>query len=230
MTTNPTICENRFPNCVRMELEIKPIDEDSFDLVANIRFGEYTIQTNSYGEATFGLRKGKLKVDLTNGQVPLKNIKLDKEFKTEVEIKFQQLEEKERQFGGNVGFKAGVSAASKKNRTAGQELIIKKYQVRTEGGNTDPCWVFEAQYQDFLEGLLQDAELATVDTLERPCTLIVTFNINIEDIYLINGKFLGIKNITKKKLTIVERWIATYWIKNFLQNQSYLSRVELVHG
>ena len=34
VTTNPTNCENRFPNCVRMELEIKPIDDESFDVSA----------------------------------------------------------------------------------------------------------------------------------------------------------------------------------------------------
>ncbi|MEM9273804.1 MAG: hypothetical protein AAGA80_12675 [Cyanobacteria bacterium P01_F01_bin.143] len=231
VTTNPNICDNRFPNCVRMELEIKPIDDDSFDLVANIRFGEHTIRTNSYGEATFGFRKGKLKVELDQGEIPLKNIKLDKRFQTEIEIEFKQQEGKEKQFGGNVGWRAGGSAASKKTKTEGQEFKYKEYQVRTEGGNADPCWIFEAKYQEFLEGLLQDTELAIVDVTEKPCRLVAIFNIEaIEDICLTNGKLLGIKNITKKRLAIVERWIANYWIENLLQNQSYLSRVELTHG
>ncbi len=231
MITNPTNCENRFPNCVRMELEIKPIEEGSFDLVANIRFGEHTIRTRSYGEATFGLRKGKLKVDLDKGEVPLKNIKLDKEFQTEVEIKVQQEEGKEQQSGVNIGWKAGGSAGSKKASKEGQEFRYREYQVRTEGGNADPCWIFEAKYQEFLEGLLQNASLAIVDVKDKPCSLIATFKVeNIEDIRLKNGKFLGIKNITKKKLAVVERWIANYWIKNFLQNQTYLSKVELTYG
>ena len=42
VTINSGSCENRFPNCVRVELEIRPIDEDSFDLVADIRFGEHS--------------------------------------------------------------------------------------------------------------------------------------------------------------------------------------------
>lgn len=132
-------CENRFPNCVRVELEIKPIDDESFDLVADIRFGEHRIRTNKYGEAIFGLRKGRLKVGLDKGKVPLRNIKLDQEFQTEVEVKTQQGEGKERQFGGNIGWKAGGSAASKTTTTEGQEFDYKEHQVRTEGGETDPC-------------------------------------------------------------------------------------------
>lgn len=231
MAIDSSGCENRFPNCVRVELEIRPIDEDSFDLVADIRFGEQRIRTNKYGEVTFGLRRGRLKVELDKGKVPLRNIKLDKVFQTEVEVKVQQVEGQEKKVGGNLGFKAGASAVGTSTSSAGQEFSYKEYRVRTEGEQTDPCWVFEAEYMDFLEGLLREAELATVNVLEKPCRLIATFEVrNIEDICLKDGKLLGIKNITKKKLAVVERWIAKRWIEEALKDKPYLSRVELAYG
>ena len=227
-TTNLVICENRFPNLLRMELEIKPLNEYSFKLLANIRFGQYTIRTNNYGEVTFGLRKGKLKVELDKGVIPLKNIKLGKGFQKEVEIKVLREEEKEQQSELSIGWKAG--AAVKNVRSIGKEFLFREYQVRFEGELTHPCWVFEAKSEKILEGFLMDTELAIVDVMEKPCLLIATFTIeNMEDICLIDSKFLGIKNITKKKLAIVERWIAKYWLAELLKDQPYLSRIKLTN-
>lgn len=70
-----------------------------------------------------------------------------------------------------------------------------------------------------------------MDVLEKPCRLVAVFEVGkIEDIFLKDGQALGIKSITKKKLTIVERWIAKRWIEEALNDKPYLSRVELAYG
>ena len=177
------------------------------------------------------MRKGRLRVELDKGKVPLRNIKLDKVFQTEVEVKVQRGEEEEGQVGGQTGLRGGVSVGRRQTSSEGQEFNYKEHQVRTEGGEADPCWVFEAKYQEFLEGLLREAELARVDLLAKPCRVNAVFEVGrIEDICLKDGQVLGIKSITKKKLTIVERWIAKHWIKKALNDKPYLSRVELAHG
>lgn len=233
-TTNLTNCENIFEDLVRLELKIDHIKEKSFDLLADIRFREYKIPLAIYGDAIIGLKKGKLKVKLNNGAVPLANIKLDTIFQTEVEIDCER---------GNVTEKKGevhaepISIAlvvNKTNiRTNRQRFTTKEYKVSSGGGSRDPYWDFEAKFEDFLAGLSQNTELATVNVEEKPCSLTATFEVeNIEDICLTKGSFLWGKNInmTKIRRAAIERGITKSFIKELLQEKTYLSRVELAYG
>lgn len=225
--------ENRFENCVRMELETKGIDEVCFDLVANIRFGDHKIPIKRYGTAIFGLKKGKLIVKLTNGRVTVGNIKLDKEFQTVVEIKVQQEEGKEKQITGKLGGKTqGIGRDIKQGTKQGQEYTYKDSQVRTKGGLGDPTWFFEVKTNlEFLDGTLSKTDLATIDVEQKPCSLIATFELDdSDDIYLVNGSLLWQKNITKKKTAVLHRMIVNRLVEELLREQPYLSRQELAYG
>lgn len=215
-----------------MELETKGIDEACFDLVAVIRFGQHKIPLKRYGEAIFGLRKGKLIVRLINGEVPLRNIKLDKEFQTEIAIKDQQEEGKEWQLMGKFGGRTqGIGAETKKASKEGQEYTYKDYQVKTEGGLEDPTWVFICKIEKFLDGKLPETELATVNIKGKPCNLIATFEVDdSDDIYLVDGSLFWQKKITKKKSSAIYRMIVNRFVEELLREKPYLSRQELAHG
>lgn len=215
-----------------MELKTNRINEAQFDLVANIRFGEHRIPINN-GEAVFGLRKGKLKVLLTNGKVSLENIKLDGEFQTEVEIKVKEGKETGGQIDGKLGGKSqGIGGIVKNTSKQEKELSYKDYQVSTEGSLQDPAWVFEVKTnKEILEGLLKSADLAEVQVNAKPFSLLATFEVeDNQDIHLVNGSLLWKKNITKKKMAVLERSIIKRWLQEILKEKPYLSRQELTHG
>ncbi len=215
-----------------MELKTRRINEAQFDLVANIRFGKHRIPINN-GEAVFGLRKGKLKVLLTNGKVPLENIKLNGEFQTEVEITVKEGKETGGQIDGKLGGKSqGIGGSVKSASKQEKELSYKDYQVSTEGDLQDPTWVFEVKTnKEILEGLLKSADLAEVQVNAKPFSLTATFEVeNNQDIHLVNGSLLWQTNITKKKIAILERSIVNRWLKEILNEKAYLSLQELTHG
>ncbi|MEL6440121.1 MAG: hypothetical protein AAFQ80_12800 [Cyanobacteria bacterium J06621_8] len=215
-----------------MELSTKRINEAQFDLVADIRFGKHEIPIRRYGRAIFGLKKGKLIVKLTNGETPLRNIKLNKKFQTVVEVKVQQEKGKEGQITGKLGGKTqGIGGETKQSSREGKEYTYKAYQVNTEGGLEDPTWVFECKIEKFLEGILCESELACIDVKEKPCSLLATFEIkDSDDIYLVNGSLFWQKDITKTKTAVIYRMIVNRLVEELLQEKPYLSRQELVHG
>ncbi|MDJ0901485.1 MAG: hypothetical protein QNJ55_22015 [Xenococcus sp. MO_188.B8] len=224
--------DNRFENCLRMEFETKQVTRTQFDLIASIRFGIEQVSIH-YGKAQFAIKKGKLKVNLVNGEVPLKNIKLYKILETKEEIKSQQGVTQEDNTGVNLGWKnPGIYAGSKKTKQNGQEYIVKEYLVKTKGGLSDPVWIFEATANnDILEGLLQQTSLATVNVTGNPCVSLITFEVeNTEDICLLNGDTFLRKNVDKKKMLVIERKIVRRFLDELLQEKTYLSRVKLVYG
>lgn len=222
--------ENRFKNGLRMEIETKKVRmKKQFDLIASIRFGVEQVSIR-YGKAEFAIKKAKLTVNLTNGEVPLKNINLDKKLETEEEIKVKQEEAEEGNIGINVGWKnSGINASCKKISKNGQEYVVKEYLVKTEGGLTDPTWIFTTKTNnDILEGLLQKKSLATVNITKNPCELNITFEIeNPEDICLVNGEIFNFKDLEKKRAAIIERKIAHKFLDKVIKQKPYLSKAEL---
>jgi hypothetical protein len=238
---------NRFPHCIRMELEISPIkpegiinkirqkEPEQIDLILNIHFGEHEEEIHyGSGNVIFGIKRGELKIKLTNGEVPLKNIKLKGEFQTVVETEVQEERGSENQGAVQVGIKNREITSSRKTAQKKSEKVKNtEYQVRTGGGNlNEPSWIFEVKTnQEILEGLLQDAELATIDVKSKPCSLEATFGVKkTEDIFITNGELLWSKNITKKKIAVIERGIVRLLLNEIINQQPYLSYVKLKHG
>jgi hypothetical protein len=227
-----------------MELELVPvtssgliiqptqIDPMQVDLVLNINFGQYyEILEGNY--VTFGLKQGELKVTLTNGEIPLKNIKLNNVFETVVEKEVDVEKGREKQVVGNLGINLGGSATGKESDKTGEKVKYKEYQVRVTGTLTEPTWIFEVKtHKQILQGLLQNTPLATIDIRSKPCKLVATFNVIAEHIFITDAAYLGISGITKKKTAIIEKAIIRRLLdeKLNLEDIPYLSRVELVYG
>ena len=246
MTNTSLRPENRFPRCLRMELDLSLIQQkgiierirqtklEQIYLILNIHFGEHQEEIHyGSGNVTFGIKRGELRIKLINGEVPLKNIKLKDEFPTVIETEIQKELERERQSGVKVVFKnPDITAGSKITKKEVEKIKNKEYQVRTGGGKVDePIWVFEAKTDKaILEGLIQDTKLTTIDVKSKPCHLIATFIVkNTQDICITNGELLWSKNIIKKRSKIIERGLARLFLNEILNQKSYLSRQELVH-
>jgi hypothetical protein len=245
--------ENRFPNCVRMELEISPIqpqgifnkifnklclkEPEQIDLILNIHFDEQQeeihYRSGNVGNITFGLKRGELKIELIDGEVLLKNIKLKNDFQTVVETEVQEEKGGEGQIGAQGALKsAGINVGTKTAKKKSVKVKTLESQVRTGGGTPDkPSWIFEVKTsKDILQGLLQKTELAIIDVKSKPCRLVATFVVRkTEDICITNGELLWSKNITKKKIAVIQRTIARLLLNEILNQKPYLSRVELVH-
>jgi hypothetical protein len=240
---------NRFPNCVRMELELKPIlpkglkgilkglkgilkGAEQLDLVLSIRFGEHTEEIIG-GKVTFGLRRGELRVNLNNGEVPLKNIKLADKFQTEIETELQEELGKEDQVGISLSDKPGFSASGKDTEKVSEKVKYLQYQFSTEGNRNSPTWIFVAVRieEQILQGLLQETELATVDIKGKPCSVVATFGVTkLGDICLTDAEWLWVRNITKIRMAVIERAIVRNFFEDRLQQETYLSKVELSYG
>lgn len=232
MTIKISDSENRYPSCIWIDLSTRRIDEARFDLIANLRFGQHEISIRN-GKAIFGLKKGKLKVLLENGEVGVKDIHLDRVFATEISFKIENKQEAGAQIGAKLGGKTeGISANINQASTAGKEYEYKEYQVHTEGYLNDPTWIFQVKTErDILQGLLQNADLATVTLQAKPFTATATFEVmDDDDVYLIDGSLLWQKNITQIKIAVLERSIVKRWLNFALQEKPYLSQQVLQNG
>ena len=234
--------ENRFPDCVRMELEIVQIQPEGFlgriiqrepeqlDLILNIRFGKHREKIFG-GSVTFGLKRGELKVNLTNGEVPLRNFKLKDEFQTVVEKEVQEEEARKSNIRAGLPANLGITVTREETGKTAEKTKYKEYQVSTKGELKDPTWVFAVKTKrEILQGLLQNAELASIDVKAKPCSLAATFNVpQPEDICLSDAKWLLSEGITKKKWAIIERGIVRRFLDKKLRQKPYLSQVKLEH-
>jgi hypothetical protein len=226
-----------------VELEIKPVqskgllgkiqqrEPEQIDLILNIHFGKHREEVSG-GSVTFGLKRGELKVELTNGEVPLKNIKLKDEFQTVVEIEVQEEKASEEQVGATVAVTPGLAATWRETGKTAEKVKYQAYQVSTKGELNDPIWVFEVKTnEEILQGLLQNTELATIDVKTKPCCLVATFYVmEPEDICLTDAQWFLTKQIPKKKMAVIERRIVRLFLEKKLKQKPYLSRVELAYG
>ena len=243
MTNSPPNSENRFPDCLRMELEIVPIqleeimdrilqgEPEQLNLILNMHFGKHREEIYG-GSVTFGLKGGELKVELTNGEVPLKNIKLKDEFQTVVETEVQEEEGSESQVGAGVSANLAATASRQETGRRAEKAKSQEYKVITKGGLNDPTWIFAVKTsREILQGLLQNADLASIDVKAKPCSLLATFYIaKPEDIRLSDADWLLTKSITKTKMAIIERGIVRRFLEKKLREKPYMSKVELIYG
>lgn len=243
MTNALPDCEDRFPNCLRMELAIEPIETKGFlqkiwhkkpkqiDLSLNLHFGEHEEQIES-GSVSFRIKRGKLKLELTNGEVPPQNIKLKYECQTLVEIEEEEAggNETEREESAVSNLEIGINFPG--TERSNKKVQTWDYLVYSQGGLHDPTWIFVPKVdKQFLQGSLQNADLATVEIVDRPCRLIATFKVTKpDDIALTRFPARSQKNLSKKKIAIIERGIVRRFLDEKLKNPDYISRVESIYG
>lgn len=239
--TNSSPHHNPFPDWLRMEMKVKqkqnaPFKPKQIDLVANIRFGTHTLNTY-FGPITIGLNKGKLQTVIKNGKVPLGNIHLVNYLTLERDVQVKEEVTNETQFGvkGEVNVsdqrKIGGSLGAEKKigQKRSEEYQDKKYGVKTEGGESDPIWIFTSITGEVLEGLLQEATLATIDVTKNPCTVVSTFQKpELKDIERIESSGLLTNFIDKKRKTIIHQLVIKKAFKKIFKNRAYLSKTSTV--
>lgn len=241
MTTTSPISENRFPDCVRMELEVVPVLPENplelkapvakqVELVLDIRFGEH-LEPLDNGSVTFGLKRGELRIKLDNGSVPLRNIKLSNLFSIAIEKQLQQEDSTERQESGNITLNPGATISSKQSNKNAATLKLQDYQVNTRGTAEEPIWIFETKVDNqLLQGLLQAVNLATVNLTARCLYLEATFTASIpKDIQIVDANWLWTKKITKKKTAVIEKAMVRHLLEKVINQKAYLSRVEVCY-
>lgn len=237
--------ENRLPDCVLMKLSATPVETTPQEqvlvlssassqlpvtkkhhLYLTIRFGEHREKIRG-GYVTFGLKRGVLKVLLSNGKIPLETIELANEFEVAVEVQNIQGKTTEKHGSASLAVTGGVSTGAKEAETATEMVKQKVYQVILQGTEEAPIWIFKAQNKEFfLTGLLKQTKLGTLENTNSGC-IKATFEASIKDIVLVTGEGLYPKDISRNKRAIIEQMIAIKLLKDKLN--SCLSQVELCH-
>lgn len=227
--------ENKFPDCIRMELEIVRVEPENFarqiDLVLNILFGEHQEEIRG-GSVTFGLRRGELRVQITDGQVPLSNIKLKNDLPIVVEKKIQEERTKGKQNRVQLGLKnSGLVSSGQSTRRLTETLTYNTHQIKIKVTEENLIWLFEVKTdKEILEGLLQNENLATINLKGKSCSLIATFNIiKPKDICITDAQWLWVKDISDKKKKVIAAGIVRRFLEKKINLNSYLSRVELTY-
>ncbi|CCI15878.1 hypothetical protein MICAF_1620006 [Microcystis aeruginosa PCC 9807] len=239
--TNFSPDPNPFPDWLRMEMKVKqkqnaPFKPKQIDLVADIRFGTHTLKT-PVGEIKIGLNKGKLQTVIENGKVPLGNIHLVNHVTLQRDVKIKEEVTNETQFGvkgevnvsGQPKIGGSLGAEKKIGQKRSEEYQDKKYGVKTEGGESDPIWIFTPITGEVLEGLLQDTLLATIDVTKNPCTVISTFQKpEPEDIKILEAPLYFTNFMSENKQTILQQLVIKQSLKKILENCDYLSQISMV--
>jgi hypothetical protein len=183
------------------------------------------------GRIQFGLRGGQLKLKLVNGEIPVEFRKLDGLVKLSAEKQRQPQQNSDYQSTINAGLPENppvVKATPGTNQTAeGTEKFQPSVcQVTTKGAEENPTWVFEVNTgEPVLKGLLKNVLLATLSVTAKPCCVEATFEVSPQDVYMIEAEGLWPKNISRKKIAVIERAIVRRFLERKLK--PYVSRHEL---
>jgi hypothetical protein len=167
---------NQFPDCVLMKLHSSlqaALQTRESELQLTIRFGEQAILLPGKKSVTFGLRRGELKLKISQGLIPLEKMGLATLFQTKISIEKQRQEGRTRE--ANIMKDSGLKLSDSSSTTDKVQETLS--QVRTRGTETDPVWVFEEQIQDCLSGSLVLERLGTVVIEGDNCIVIATFEV-----------------------------------------------------
>jgi hypothetical protein len=168
---------NQFPDCVSMKLHSSPQTASQTresELQLTIRFGEQAISLpDKKGVVTFGLRRGELKLKISQGRIPLEKMGLTTPFQTKISIEKQRQEGRARE--ANITKDSGLKFSDSSSTT--DKIQDTLSQVRSRGTETNPVWVFEEQIQDCLSGSLVQERLGTVTIEGNDCVVMATFEV-----------------------------------------------------
>ncbi len=190
------------------------------------------------GKIKFGIRRGKLKLNLTNCSLPLDKVDLCDKFQQTIGVEIQEEIAKEIQVGvsaaGTLGEKPSCTGTGTAGWKTGDKTTQKRqfvdWQVHKTGGEQDPEWQFaQKARKGSLTGTIQRESLGIISGQAAPYQLLATFDIDATDVELTWGDVVYTKNITQNKLAMIERIIALKYIREQLNSQP-LSEVRWQHG
>ena len=241
------VINNRFSDCVAMKLHFdwvqtktnkqtlpsfitahsQSVDETEIEVSLTINFsGEQAMKVPAgerlgfpNGEVTFGIKRGRLQLDLEACKMLLETINLSSNFRVSIEME-QQVE---KEFGASLGANGGGNIQGKNK--AAQKMTVETAQVKLTGSEENPGWVFQAQgNQHILEGILSQALLGILQRSSPSCKVEATFVVRGEDIHITWGNILLTKNIHRNKSAVIERALALGYIKPKIESEP-LSKV-----
>ena len=177
--------------------------------------GFFRIKTTT-GIVNFGLNTARLKVNVTNAIIPIKNIKLSKRYIVEeFEVEEMIHDSENREFQGSlkispismfsIAFEAILAFVGKKSNTTGRSTKTKflDCQVTVKGSPDERIWIFKAKIDDppILQGLVPETELATVEIQNRETYCVeATFGVpELQDIDIIDVDWLRLGQSSNKK-------------------------------
>jgi len=151
------------------------IQQRQADLHLTIRFGKQEILLpNQQGRVVFGLKKGELKLKISQGRIPLETMGLTAPFQKEIAVEQQDQEG----IGGEASFSKEPGFKLTGSSSIADKVQYKLYQVRSRGTEIEPVWVFEEQCQDCLNGSLSKERLGTVVVEGNDCVVMATFEVS----------------------------------------------------
>ncbi|HEY9821011.1 MAG TPA: hypothetical protein V6D35_09580 [Candidatus Sericytochromatia bacterium] len=231
--------ENKCLGCLFMKLEgilVQPEAQNKNNLKAESSPTEHiklllTLQFREQrellvdGHIKFGLKGGELRLKLKNAHVPLASSELEPSFKLSVQKKKQDKEATESPIDVEAESQPGVKADPNTNKTTGRTdpFPFISCQVAQMGSKENPVWVFGVDKDELvLRGLLKNALLTNLNVTAKPCSVEATFQVLPRDVYLTQAEGLWPKNMSKKKIVVIERAIARRFLERKLK--PYLSR------
>lgn len=193
--------ENKFPDCLCIELQATTVQSNQIDLPVIMHFNEQW-ELLLAGRVKFGLKGGELKLMLKNGYISNDSHNLTQLIELSINNGLEETENFQ---------------------------LRPVCQVSTNGSMSNPAWMFELKIgSQVLKGSLQMAKLGTLQVVKKPCDIEATFEISLRNLYLTNVEGLYPVNISRNKQIIIERAIAKHLLESKLK--PYLSRVELRYG
>ena len=217
--------------------KIEKTISNEIDLRLTINFsGEQVIEVPGIvgGEATFGVRRGRLQLELNGCRMPLERTTLNHPFKVSTQVETQTEKGTEvsigTSIGGSLGGNTGVTGTTSGGfKTGGKSLektTLELSQVKQTGSEETPAWIFEVQgSRSVLEGVLKKTKLGTLYLNSIPCVVAANFRVRSEDVRLTWGKIGTVKNVARNKLAVIERALALKYIGPKIESSS-LSEIE----
>ena len=246
------ITENKFPDCIAMNLHLKADSQPKqlFSFLKRINSSsarstpqeldvslsvDFSSEQQIYvpggkhlgfrgGKVNFGVRQGRLQLELKNCQLHLDEIALDQSFKILMEIETQPAADPKGQNGGSTGGEIGGKAI--------ENIISDPLQAPKQESEEAPAriFIFKAKGNGPLLGrALTETKLGKLQFMDLPCDIKATFRVRGEDIRLTWSKVGPSQDLSRNKIAIIERALALHYIKPQLESGS-LSEVNWQYG
>jgi hypothetical protein len=244
---------NRFPSCVFLKLNADFCKETSdrnanqllsiltraelnqrkcqghINLQLSIRFGKEPVKVTG-GSIWFGLKRGELRLKLSNAIIPIEKQGLTALFENEIALEVQHDTSSEIEGGSSISSIPNLTAKAKGTNKKSERLTYNTYLVSTGGTECDPVWIFEAKFHEsILKGQISNVALGTAILSSISFSIIATFQIRgQQDILLTEAEGLWDRNIGRNKLAVLEREFFLRFIAPKLK--PYLCYVEISNG
>ena len=244
--------ENKYPDCLYMELEGIPVQPDSqehlafwttstprqqIDLHLTIHFNEQW-ESLDKGRVKFGLKGGELRLKLANSEIPHESRELVGSLELHKAKKKQDPERSQAPKGtpgraslialslnGNKP-PAQVTAGTKQRSDQTELTPVTVCHVTQKVTEENPVWIFEEEMGEaVLKGGLNQVKLATLNVLALPCRVEATFEVSKRDVCLTDAEGLWPPDISRNKRAVLDRLIIQRLLEPKLK--PYLSRSEL---